>query len=280
MAAYRETPDRGAGRRVAVVTGAGSGIGRAAALALAEAGFAVVGTSRRAAAANPLEGVTFLDLDVTSDESARSLIGEVIDRFGRVDVLVNNAGVGLAGAAEEASIGQAQAVLDANVIGTVRMTNAVLPHMRAAGTGRIINVSSVLGFIPAPFMAIYAASKHAVEGYSESLDHELRTLGIRVLTVEPGYTRTAFETNTIWGDSPIAVYDESRRVAGDVLSAAMRTADSPETVAGVIVTAVTAARPKVRYQAGRTAAAARLLHRLAPAGVFDAQIRKLNRLPR
>ena len=149
---------------VALVTGASSGIGRAAALALVDAGFAVVGTSRNAANAGPLAGVTFLDLDLASDESVRSLVEEVIERFGRIDVLVNNAGVGAVGAGEESSINQARDVFDINVFGLIRMTNAVLPHMRAQGSGRVVNIASVLGLIPAPFMAIYAATKHAIEG--------------------------------------------------------------------------------------------------------------------
>src|SRR4029450_5039088 len=101
-----------------------------------------------------------LDLDVTSDESVRSLVEEVIERFGRIDVLVNNAGVGAVGAGEESSINQAKAGFDINVFGLIRMTNAVPPHMRARGSGRVLNVSSMLGRIPAPFMAVYAATKH------------------------------------------------------------------------------------------------------------------------
>ncbi|HJP65675.1 MAG TPA: SDR family NAD(P)-dependent oxidoreductase, partial [Actinomycetota bacterium] len=168
---------------VALVTGASSGIGRATALALVDAGFAVVGTSRNAANAEPLPGVTFFDLDVASDESVSTLVETVIDRFGRIDVLVNNAGVGAVGAGEESSIDQAREVFDINVFGLMRMANAVLPDMRAQGSGRVINVSSVLGLIPAPFMAVYAATKHAVEGYSESVDHELREHGVRMLLV-------------------------------------------------------------------------------------------------
>src|SRR5687768_4210862 len=120
-----------ASQRVALVTGASSGIGRATARALAEAGFRVIGTSRNAVKAAPLEGVTFLDLDVTQDASVTAAVAQVIERFGRLDVLVNNAGLGMAGAAEESSIEQTQAVFDINVFGTIRMTNAVLPHMRA-----------------------------------------------------------------------------------------------------------------------------------------------------
>src|ERR1044072_748654 len=132
---------------VALVTGASSGIGRAAALALVGAGFAVIGTSRNAAHAEPLAGLPFLDLDVTSDGSVRPLVEEVIERFGRIDVLVNNAGVGAGGGGEGGSITPAQKVFDINVFGLIRMTNAVLPHMRAQGSGRVVNVSSVLGLI-------------------------------------------------------------------------------------------------------------------------------------
>ncbi len=266
------------GQRVALVTGASSGIGRAAARALSEAGFGVVGTSRDAAKAAPLDGVRFLDLDVTRDESVNALVAQVIDRFGRIDVLVNNAGVGMAGAAEESSMGQTQAVFDTNLFGTIRMTNAVLPHMRAQRAGRIVNVSSVLGLIPAPYMAIYAATKHAVEGYSESVDHEVREHGIRVLLVEPGYTSTAFEANTVWSDSPLPVYADQRDIVRDVLTAAMRDADNPAVVAKAIVAAAVDTKPRVRYPAGSTAARVSTLRRVVPWRAFDKQIRKLNRL--
>src|SRR6266540_3526148 len=127
---------------VALVTSASSGIGKAAALALIDAGFEVVGTSRNTSNVAPLDEVTFLDLDVTSDESVSTAVRHVIERFERLDVLVNNAGTGAAGAAEESSVAQDQRVFDINFFGLVRMKKAVLPYMRAAGTGRIINISS------------------------------------------------------------------------------------------------------------------------------------------
>src|SRR3954468_10499053 len=120
-------------RPVALVTGASSGIGKAAALALAAAAVEVVGTSPKASRVPPHDGVTFLDLDVTSDESVTAVVQRVIERFGRLDVLINNAGIGTAGAAEESSVAQAQNVFDVNVFGVIRMTKAVLPHMRAQG---------------------------------------------------------------------------------------------------------------------------------------------------
>jgi NAD(P)-dependent dehydrogenase (short-subunit alcohol dehydrogenase family) len=263
---------------VALVTGASSGIGRAAALALVDAGFAVVGTSRNAVNAEPLAGVTFLDLDVASDESVHSLVEEVMERFGRIDVLVNNAGVGAVGGGEESSIDQAKEVFEINVFGLIRMNNAVLPHMRAQGSGRVINVSSVLGLIPAPFMAVYASTKHAVEGYSESVDHELREHGVRMLLVEPAYTSTAFEASSLAPDSPLPIYAAQREVSRDVLATALRNADDPEVVAKVIVAAATDSRPKLRYAAGSMAARVSILRRIVPSSAFDRQIRKLNRL--
>ncbi|WP_044508251.1 oxidoreductase [Gordonia sp. KTR9] len=264
--------------RVALVTGASSGIGRAAALALIDAGFAVVGTSRNAANIESLAGVTFLDLDVASDESVRTLVDKVIEKFGRIDVLVNNAGVGAVGAGEESSIEQTREVFDINVFGLIRMTNAVLPHMRAQGGGRVVNVSSVLGLIAAPYMAVYAATKHAVEGYSESVDHELREHGIRMLLVEPAYTRTGFEASSLAPDVPLPIYAEQREISRDVLATAVRNADDPVVVAKKIVAASTATHPKLRYTAGPMAARVSVLRRLVPSRAFDRQIRKLNRL--
>jgi NAD(P)-dependent dehydrogenase (short-subunit alcohol dehydrogenase family) len=264
---------------VALVTGASSGIGKAAALALVDAGFEVVGTSRDTSGVVALNGVTFLNLDVTSDESVSTAVEQLLERFGRIDVLVNNAGTGAAGAAEESSVAQDQRVFDINFFGLVRMTKAVLPHMRAAGTGRIINISSVLGLVPAPYMASYAATKHAIEGYSESVDHEVREHGIRVLLVEPAYTRTGFDTKAIQPDAPLPIYAEQRHVFDGVMARAMADGDDPAIVANAIVAAATDPKPKLRYTAGPAAGRVSVLRRFVPTGVFDRQIRKLNRLP-
>src|SRR5512133_3849618 len=226
-------------RPVALVTGASSGIGKAAALALVEAGFEVVGTSRNTSKVTHRDGVMFLDLDVASDESVSTLVQQVIERFGRIDVLINNAGIGTAGAAEESSVAQDQSLFNINVFGLIRMTKAVLPQMRAQGSGRIINISSVYGFIPQPYMAAYVASKHAVEGYSESLDHEVREHGVRVVLVEPAYTTTAFDANAVVADDPQPVYAPQRVVFDEVLGEAMKDGDAPTVVAKPIVAAAT-----------------------------------------
>src|SRR3954447_17408355 len=264
--------------RVALVTGASSGIGEAAARELAAAGFTVYGTSRRAAAGEEREGVRFLPLDVTDDDSVATAVREVLGRSGRIDVLVNNAGLGVAGAAEESSIEQARALFDTNVFGSIRMTRAVLPQMRRQGSGRIINLSSVLGLVPAPFSALYSATKHAMEGYSESLDHEVREHGIRVLLVEPGYTRTSFDANSIPADKPLAVYARRREALDTLLAEAIRGGDEPSVVADAIVAAATGSHPKLRYPAGPLARRVSKLRRYAPSTVFDKQIRKVNQL--
>jgi NAD(P)-dependent dehydrogenase (short-subunit alcohol dehydrogenase family) len=263
---------------VALVTGATSGIGQAAALALADAGFEVIGTGRNTARTAPHDGVTLVDLDVSSDESVAAVIQHVIERSGRIDVLINNAGIGSAGAAEESSVEQAQRLFNVNVFGVMRMTKAVLPHMRAQGRGRIINLSSVLGFLPAPYGAVYAATKHAIEGYSESMDHEVREHGVRVLLVEPAYTKTGFDANIVQPDTPLPVYAQQRRIADEIIASAIESGDDPATVAKVILAAATDAKPKLRYTAGPLAGRIKTLRRIAPARAFDRQIRKINRL--
>ncbi|WP_368563769.1 oxidoreductase [Pseudoxanthomonas sp. UTMC 1351] len=263
---------------IALVTGASSGIGKATAQRLAAAGYKVYGTSRRGAQSGQLS-FAMLPLDVTSDESVESAVKELIAREGRIDLLVNNAGFGVAPAgAEESSIEQAKAIFETNFFGLVRMTRAVVPHMRRQGHGRIINIGSVLGFLPMPFGALYAATKHAVEGYSESLDHELRTRGIRVSVVEPAYTKTQFDANFLAPDAPLDEYRETRALVDNVISEVMKGADEPAVVADVVLKAATAARPKLRYTAGTLANRLRLLRRFAPAGMLDAGIRKDMRL--
>jgi short-subunit dehydrogenase len=146
--------------------------------------------------------------------------------------------------------------------------------MRRQGSGRIINIGSVLGFLPRPYNALYAATKHAIEGYSESLDHELRTRGIRVSVIEPGYTKTQFDANLLEADSKLDEYREARAVLGKQLKETLAAADEPDVVADVVLEAATAARPKLRYTAGAGANRLRLLRRFAPPGMVDAGIRK------
>lgn len=261
-------------RKTALVTGASSGIGEATAQRLAMAGYKVYGTSRRLAQARE-RSYEMLRLDVTSDESVQAAVGEVMRLSGRIDLLVNNAGFSVAPAgAEESSIEQARSIFDTNFFGIVRMTRAVVPHMRHQRGGRIINIGSVFGFLPAPYMALYAATKHAIEGYSESLDHELRTTGIRVSVIEPANTNTQFDANLLEPDAKVDAYREIRAVVAKRMTEMVAAGDQPGVVADAVLKAALAAHPKLRYAAGGRASRLRWLRRFAPAGVVDAGIRK------
>jgi short-subunit dehydrogenase len=220
-----------------------------------------------------------LTCDVTDDEAVNALVSSVLAHTGRIDVLVNNAGVGLLGGAEESSISQVQALFHVNLFGVMRMTNAVLPSMRRQGGGRIINISSVLGLIPAPYSAHYAATKHALEGYSESLDHEIRAFNIRVSLIEPAYTRSVFDQNALEPDAVLKEYDKARADSRALVQDVMPTADLPEVPAEAVVLAATAARPRRRYPTGKIARQISMLRRFVPAEMFDKSLRKQMRLP-
>ena len=265
-------------RQIALVTGASSGIGKATAERLATAGYKVYGTSRLGAQTGQ-RAFAMLPLDVTSDESVKAAVSELMRLEGRIDLLVNNAGFGVAPAgAEESSIEQARSIFETNFFGMVRMTRAVVPYMRKQGCGRIINIGSVLGFLPMPYGALYAATKHAIEGYSESLDHELRTRGIRVSIIEPAYVKTPFDANFLEPDAKLDEYREVRAAVKQRVKEVMATAEQPDVVADVVLRAASAARPKLRYTAGGLANRLRLLRRFAPAGLVDAGIRRDLRL--
>lgn len=260
--------------KVAIVTGASSGIGQAIAELLANSGYKVYGTSRKPAQATQLT-YKMIALDVNSQESIETALKEVIQIEGRIDLVVNNAGFGVApGGAEESTIEQTKMIFDTNFFGIVRMTSAVVPYMRKQGGGRIINIGSILGLIPAPFMATYAATKHAVEGYSESVDHELRTRGIRVSVVEPGYTNTHFEANTLEVDAKIEEYSTARKALAKLSKIAVENGDDPKIVANVVLKVANAKHPKLRYTAGKLAGRLSFLRRFAPAAFVDSGIRK------
>ena len=266
-------------KSVALVTGASSGIGEATAVRLAKAGYKVYGTSRRATHAVGKHLFEMLPLDVNSDDSVEALVQDVMRRAGRIDLLVNNAGFGVAPAgAEEVSIEQAKLIFDTNFFGVLRVTRAVVPYMRQQGSGRILNIGSVLGFLPMPYGALYAASKHAIAGYSESLDHELRTRGIRVSVIEPAYTKTPFDANMLEADEKLDEYQVIRAAVSSRIREVMENAQPPSIVADTVLKAATATHPKLRYTPEGLASRLRFLRRFAPAGIVDASLRKDLRL--
>ena len=258
--------------RVVLITGASSGIGRATAELLAARGHQVFGGVRTPATTPPLAGVELVPLDVRDEASVKACVEKVRSRAGRIDVLVNNAGVNLVGAVEETSISQAQALFDTNVIGVLRMMQAVLPGMRRQGAGLIVNISSILGFIPAPFMGVYASTKHAIEGLSESLDHEVRAFGIRAVLIEPHYTRTNLDTSAAQAEGRIDDYAPQRHLTAAVITHSTNTAPEPKLVAQEVLRSI-----EGRYRMRRPIGQAVLLswlRRLLPARLFEPSLRK------
>lgn len=261
-------------QKTAFITGASSGIGQATALALKSAGYRVIGTSRSAKPGEIRGGIRMIECDVTSDISVSEAVILANAELGHIDLLVNNAGYALSGAAEESSINQVRALFDTNFLGVVRVTNEVLPIMRKQKNGRILNIGSVMGLIPGPYGSYYAASKHAIEGYSESLDHEVRPFGIRVAVIEPWATKTSIEANSPQGDKPVAAYGETLARYRSAFDAAMAKGDTAEDVAATILEAAESATPKLRYPSGKAAKQTSFARRFLPRALFDKTLRK------
>ena len=259
--------------KVIVVTGVSSGIGRAAAEKFVQQGCQVFGTVRNIANTTPLPGVELIEMDIRDDGSVQRGIQSVIDRAQRIDVLVNNAGMSMLGAAEESSIAEVMALFDTNVFGILRTSQAVLPHMRAQGTGRIVNISSVLGFLPAPYMGLYSASKHAVEGMSETMDHEVRQFGIRVSLVEPAFTKSKLDANSPQVIGKNAAYGGERKLVALAIAKNIDKAPEPDGVANTIVNAALGAW-RMRHQPKGQASLLSKLRRFMPAGPVDSSLRK------
>lgn len=258
---------------VVLITGVSSGIGRGAAQAFAKQGCRVFGTVRNTATAEPIPGVELVEMDIRDDASVLRGVQNVIAQARRIDVLVNSAGVTLLGATEETSITEAQALFDTNLFGLLRTSKAVLPYMREQGSGRIVNVSSVLGFLPAPYMALYSASKHAVEGLSETLDHELRQFGIRVALVEPSFTKTRLDLNAPQTVARIPAYDRQRGMVSAAIQRNVQQAPDPQRVAATIVEAALGAWRMRHTPRGEASVLARL-RRFMPAGPVEKGLRK------
>jgi NAD(P)-dependent dehydrogenase (short-subunit alcohol dehydrogenase family) len=266
-----------ASQSVALVTGVSSGIGRAIAEAFVADGYGVYGTIR--ADNGPLpNGIRPLRLDVRDHGSIETAIAGLLAETGRIDVLVNNAGGVLAGAVEETEIAQAQALFDVNFFGAARVTQAVLPTMRAGGSGRVIFISSVLGFLPGPFVAYYAASKHALEAYAESLDHEVRQFGVRALLIEPSFMKTKIDANGVSAASSVDAYAETRARVTKEVNAAVLAGDDPKIVAAKVIAAAKTKTPRLRYPVGKGANALALMRSFLPAHMMDQGLRKNFRL--
>jgi short-subunit dehydrogenase len=260
---------------VALVTGASSGFGALIAEALTTRGFRVIGTSRSGGGGPP--GIEMLALDVDRDASVTACMARLFEQTGHIDVLVNNAGRAMVGAAEETSPDEARALFETNLFGVMRVTSAVLPGMRARRTGRIINLGSVSGFVGLPFHGIYAASKHALAGYSEALRYELRPFGVWVSLVEPAAHRTGIQMSRPAQLDP--VYDAGRRHVEHYIRDLIDHGPDPRGVARVVLAAATRAAPRLHYRVGGQARLAAWARRLLPGRLFEQFMRRELRLP-
>lgn len=257
---------------VILITGVSSGIGRVTAELFAARRWRTFGTVRKPGAAPA--GVEPLTLDVRNDASVDAGVKTVMDAAGRIDALVNNAGVALHGAAEETSVDEAKALFETNFFGVVRMTRAVLPVMRNQHAGRIATIGSVAGFVPLPYDAAYVASKHALEGWVESLWYEVNGFGIYPILIEPGFIRTDLDRNVAVAHGKITAYDEDRRRSEAFFARSFARADDASLVAQVVWKAVTSAHPQLRYPVGRSARRLRVLRSLVPQSLFAAGLRR------
>jgi len=259
--------------RVVLVTGASSGIGLETARLLAREGLRVFGTSLPREEPGEL-GFEMLKLDVNSDESVSACLEALLDRAGRLDVLVNNAGIGLVGMVEETSLAECKAVFETNYFGVVRMIRAVLPVMREQGSGLIINTSSVAGNIGVPYESHYCASKLAIEGLTRALRYEVASFGIKAVVVAPGYVRTNFYSVLRQATEQLEAYDRVRERALESFDESARGGTDAPTIARVIVKIVRSKSPCLRYWAGSDARLYGWVQKLAPAFLTDRIMRK------
>jgi NAD(P)-dependent dehydrogenase (short-subunit alcohol dehydrogenase family) len=255
-----------------LVTGASSGIGAAIASLLHARGFTVFGTSRRGAGSP--QGFPMLTLDVTSDASVRACVDDVLARVGRLDLLVNNAGYALEGAIEETSLAEAQAQFDTNFFGVVRMVKAVLPGMRKARAGKIVNIGSLAGLTAVPFSAFYCATKFALEGYSESLWFELQPFGIHVSLLEPGWVRSNITDASRTASTPLPEYDGPRNGAVAAIARAVEAGSSPDLVAHAVLHVAQSPAPRLRYRVGSDAQWLPRLRSVAPWNFYASGVRR------
>ncbi|HSP96662.1 MAG TPA: SDR family NAD(P)-dependent oxidoreductase [Candidatus Dormibacteraeota bacterium] len=261
---------------VVLVTGASSGIGKACAEHLAARGFRVFGTQRRP----PEEShgaVAMIAMDVDDDASVTRGVADVVERAGRLDAVVNNAGHALTGAVEDTAIDEARAQLETNFFGVLRVCRAALPIMRGRGGGHIVNISSLAGVLGLPFSGLYSASKFALEGMSESLRHEVRPFGIRVVLIEPGdfQSRLPLTRRTVAAAAQNPAYQAAFAASRAQQDKDEAGAPTPEPVAVLVERVLRDPSPALRYSVGMLGQRIVVpLKRLLPQRLFEWALRR------
>jgi NAD(P)-dependent dehydrogenase (short-subunit alcohol dehydrogenase family) len=265
-------------QKVVLITGASSGVGQSTARLLSQKGYRVFGTSRNPASAKIAPAVEMLALDVRADDSVAACVKAVISQAGQLDVLVNNAGYELAGALEELSLDEAKAQFETNFFGVVRMIKAVLPQMRRQNSGQIINISSLSGLTPIPFMGIYSSSKFALEGYTEALRMEVKPFHIHVSQIEPGFLKTPMMDRRQAAAVQIKAYDPWRQRAFKAIRDYEEKGPGPELVVETVLKIIASSAPRLRYVIGQQAKSAALLRQLLPEANFQQAVRGVFKL--
>ena len=249
-------------QRTALVFGASSGIGLASAKLLAEHGDRVYGVGRREMSGH---GIHWLTADVTDLASVERAVDAVVEQAGAIDVVVQSAGVGIAGAVEDLSDAEIAAQMGPNFTGTIHVLRAVLPHMRARRRGIFVQIGSIAGLLSIPYQGYYSASKYALEALIEALRMEIRPFGIRACLVEPGDTRTAFTGNRVFCAQPKEAYQQAMQHAVSVMERDEQNGVPPEKVARVVLRVTKRRRPPVRVAVGLDYKLILLAKRLLPA---------------
>jgi len=258
------------GERVVLVTGASSGIGQSCAALFAQRGYRVYGASRSAVSTS--DGVAPLRMDVTQDDSVRAACDSLLTREGRLDILINSAGMGIAGAVEDTSPEEAREQFEVNFLGVLRVCRAVLPAMRQQGSGYIVNIGSIGGVIAIPYQGLYSASKFALEGLTECLRMEVKPFGIRVVLIEPGDHRTGFTENrrVTAGSAENQTYRTAFTRAIQRMANDEQAGPAPDRVAELVYGVTQRRNPRLRYTAGsRVQRAAVWLKRLTPNALVE-----------
>lgn len=242
-------------KKVVLITGCSTGIGRDLAQRLAQSGCLVVATARNVESLDGLSAALKLPLDVTRPDTIERTVKSIIQQFGRIDVLVNNAGYAQCGAVEEVPDEQVHQMFDVNFFGVIRMMQAVLPQMRSQRSGRIINISSIAGKLSTPVNGAYSASKFALEALSDALRLELKPFGVEVSLIEPGAIKTDFDQTVRTHaheilDNPLSPYRQLYQKYQQVSDGMRRGEPGPEVVSEIIQKAIEADHPKARYLAG------------------------------
>ncbi|MFY7707118.1 MAG: SDR family oxidoreductase [Flavobacteriales bacterium] len=234
--------------KVVLVTGASSGIGKAISITLSQGGYKVFGASRSVETGTLVDGVTQLQLDVTNELSITKALSYIKEKEGSIDVLVNNAGLGMIGALESTSARQVEEVFQTNVYGVLNMCRAVIPFMREQKRGTIINVTSIAGLMGLPFRGIYSASKSAVEGFSEALSAEVNQFGIKVIIIEPGDFKTNINENRRVAEINTNIYEPFQSAVIAQVNKEVQNAPDPALIGEALIRILKKQNPRLRYK--------------------------------